>query len=242
MGVDSSAAQPIQSQSPLPGTGDLKEFLSVQFATLRHERVSEFKTEITQIRTGLDALPERVRVLEANGTSTLGQISTPSGSQPPDTEDVIGEVMERQTRASNLILFGMPEPENSSAEIPSAADAEKALSIVRGICPGITRVLKTHRLGKPKGSACRPLCIRLESPEAAKLILKNKHSYKGPCKISEDRTLLQRQTLDQLRAKLRSLHESGELNTTIRYINGVPKIVPTRQNRDSTSKNASGTL
>lgn len=240
--VDSNAAQPIQSQSPLPSMGELMEFLRVEFATLRQEMASKFKTEFTEIRSGLDALSECVRMLEGIGSSTSGQIPSPSGSPPQDTKDVIGEIMDRQARASNLILFGLPEPENPSAEISRAADAEEALTIVRRICPGVTQVQRTHRLGKSKGSASRTLCIRLDSPEAVKQILRNKHRYKGPYKISEDRTQRQRQLLDQLRGKLRSLHEGGELAMTIRYINGVPKIVLTRQNRVPTLKNASGIL
>lgn len=87
--------------------------------------------------------------------------------------------MDRQARASNLIIFGMPEPENPSTEISRAADAEEALSILRGICPVVTQVLRTRRLGKLKGSASRPLCVRLDSPAAVKQILRNKHRYKG---------------------------------------------------------------
>lgn len=79
--------------------------------------------------------------------------------------------------------------------------------------------------------------MSLKSTEVAKGILRNKSRYLGPCKVTDDKTVVQRQALEQLRAKLRELHYQEETNKTIRYIRGVPKIVTGGRSRDSATKN-----
>ncbi|XP_076666388.1 uncharacterized protein LOC143367980 [Andrena cerasifolii] len=76
--------------------------------------------------------------------------------------------------------------------------------------------LKIRRLGKLGEGPPRPLCVWLGSADKAKLILRNKHRYQGPCKISDDRTWGQRQSLEQLRSRLRDLQADGDTTSTIR--------------------------
>lgn len=67
--------------------------------------------------------------------------------------------------------------------------------------------------------------VTLFSKQEAIVILKSKSKYNEPVKILEDRTTKQHDYLSKLRIELKCLVDSGELNYTIRYVNGVPKIV-----------------
>ena len=78
------------------------------------------------------------------------------------------------------------------------------------------------RLGRKNSSKPRPLCITFNSPSIPIKILKNKHKYSGSARISNDSTVKQRAFLNDLRVKLRDMNDQ---NKTIRYVNGIPKIV-----------------
>lgn len=67
--------------------------------------------------------------------------------------------------------------------------------------------------------------VSLSSKQEAIVILKSKNKYNELVKILEDRTTKQHDYLSKLRIELKCLVDSGELNYTIRYINGVTKIV-----------------
>lgn len=75
-------------------------------------------------------------------------------------------------------------------------------------------------------------CIRftqviLSSKQEVLLILKGKSSYSGPMNINQNRMVNQQNYLKHLRAELNSLVNNGKVNKTIKYFNGIPKIVDT---------------
>ena len=65
------------------------------------------------------------------------------------------------------------------------------------------------------------------------MILRNKSRYQGPVKISRDLTLIQRKHFKNLRQQLGILKEAGETDKTIRYFNGVPKIVSVNKKQEA---------
>ena len=83
-----------------------------------------------------------------------------------------------------------------------------------------------EELGGLLGRPLRPLCVMLQSADIVKSVLRNKSSLAGPLIIADDMTPMQRSNLKRLRQQLGELHSNGDADKTIRYVNGVPKIVP----------------
>lgn len=96
--------------------------------------------------------------------------------------------------------------------------------IIRDIKPGIVPA-STRRLDKKCIGHSRPVCVSMDTKKDASLILRNKSRYSGTVKIFQDQTLKQRNQLRDLQSKLKALKGGGENDKTIRYINGVPRIV-----------------
>ena len=226
----------LQSLSSLPTADEIKGIIKDQFRTelaaFRSEVLSVLKTELSDMRSEIKLLSDRVKALEDKPSIPSEQL--PSSS----TDDVINELNDRELRSRNILIFDLPEQNETSLVRARSADAEGALAILREISPLVTQTPTTYRLGKLGSLPCRPLCVRLDSAATVKSILQNKHRYKGPSKISDDKTRQQRETLSQLRTKLRNLHELGETHMTIRYIRGMPKIVSGRPRLNPMQKNS----
>lgn len=70
----------------------------------------------------------------------------------------------------------------------------------------------------------------LDCPNHANTILRNKIKLRdsefSKISIQPDQTLRQRMYMSNLRKSLDQRRENGESNLTIKYFNGIPKIVP----------------
>ena len=209
----------------------IRGIIKEEFALFREEFLAVIRTDLSDMRAEISSLSERVKVLEERSPITSAQTSAPSA------QDILEQLHDREVRAKNIIIFGLPEPQEPTSELAREADAAGAWAILGEFNPLEVRVQVTNRIGKSGNAHIRPLCVRLCSAEDVKIVLSNKHRYKGPFKITENKTKLERETLTQLRAKLRELHEQGESHMTIRYIRGAPRIVPNNHRRDATQKN-----
>ncbi|EZA49827.1 hypothetical protein X777_11808 [Ooceraea biroi] len=145
-------------------------------------------------------------------------------------EDLFAEIAERESRASNIIMFSLDEPEHSDSN--DVSDKDLVNDVLHTILPSLEPSYKVRRLGVKKHGQPRPLCVSFSSKQEAILVLRNKGKYTGPAKIYQDQTPKQRKYLMNLRAHLRELQDAGE-SKTIRYIGGVPKIVNANQPMNS---------
>lgn len=88
--------------------------------------------------------------------------------------------------------------------------------------------LKLRRLGRPTAGRNRPLLIETPSPDIALNILKHKPddaTFESQILFKSDQTQAQQLHLKNLRVELESITKSGDSTKTIKYINGIPKIV-----------------
>ena len=198
----------LQSLSALPSADMIRDIVSdlmdLKLAAFREDFLKGIKEDLGVMRSDIKSLSDRVKAIEEKPAISAEQLPAPS------TDDVIEEWDDRELRSKNIIIFGMPEPRESSIESVRSSDVDAARGVLCEICPLDTQALVVHRLGKPGKTSSRPLCVRLDSAAEVKRILQSKHRYKGPYKISDDKTRQQRGTLSQLRVKLRELHDSGE--------------------------------
>ena len=224
----------LQSLSTLPSADVIRDIVSKlidsKLSVFQDEILSGIRADLAIMKSDITSLSERVKALEDRPAISSDQI-------PKSTDDFIEELKDREIRSKNLIIFGLPEPHESSPELNKSVDLTAVRGILTEICPLNNQDLVTHRLGIQGKTPCRPICARLESAADVKRILQAKHRYKGPYKISDDKTKHQRETILQLREKLRDLHVQGQTQMTIRYIRGVPKIVKGKSPKDSSQKN-----
>nr|CAH7715430.1 unnamed protein product [Callosobruchus chinensis]CAH7724235.1 unnamed protein product [Callosobruchus chinensis]CAH7730910.1 unnamed protein product [Callosobruchus chinensis] len=150
-----------------------------------------------------------------------------------DFEEIIAEISERQKRKNNIMLFNVPEPDQSSAlAVQVASDKNKVVEILDVVIPGSSfAAIKPTRIGTFTVSENRPIKISLESIDTAKNVLRNARKLKSNNNfkniiISADRTKRQMEHYKSVKQKLDNRHNSGDINCRIKYFNDVPKIVP----------------
>lgn len=194
--------------------------LRAEFKVFRDEIREMCMEELRSINAAIISVTSRVERLEAAVTSPS------STSREVCTEDILSEINDRRSRACNILLHGLEE---SAVTAANPDDTSLVISRVRDILltvhPSNYDNVKVCRLGKPTSGICRPLRITLPSPDLVIAVLKATSKYSGPYKFSNDRTIMQREHLRTLRSQLDMRVQSGETNLTIRYVNGVPKIV-----------------
>lgn len=144
--------------------------------------------------------------------------------------DVIEELMDRQVRSNNVILFNLPENENES-------DLENIKNILSNLNENIGN-FTFSRLGKIKSTIPdrpRPVKVRLTEQSDVFTILRSQRNLKNSTQwsnihFSSDKTIKQRDEMANLRKTLQNRRGKGEQNLIIKYVKGIPKIINTTKN------------
>lgn len=191
--------------------------LFCQVCSTREDKLDTLFKLIVELKsdfsTRLDALEKRISAGEFNITDEI-------------KEDIINESLERFKRASNIIVFGVPEntvPDDDrkicSSIIDSVLNREYGPVQIRA-----ERLGKMSDLNKP-----RPIKVYLPNSQIALSILKNKSKLASghlkKYRISDDKTSKQLAYLNGLRERLKDQISSGNNSLTIKYVNGIPSIV-----------------
>lgn len=136
----------------------------------------------------------------------------------PNETLLVEEIMERQNRASNILIFNLTE---------SNQDNTKAEEILSDLIQENVTITEYARIGKKNKKGIRALKIRLPKQSiATKIITAKKDRIKDKnIYISADLTKCQRTHLNKLKEELRTRRENGEDDIVIRYVKGTPKIV-----------------
>lgn len=183
----------------------------------------ESQNDLQQRVDDIAAKVETVTSLNINQPTTISPL--------PDVN--AGEIIERALRASNILIYNLPE----SSERDQVHDSEEACKILNAVDPtSATQIMSCRRLGKvlpvgsvSDGSKPRPLKVVLTGADVARTVMRKKKvlsatDYKN-ISISDDKTPAQIRELKMLREELKRRTASGERNLTIKYDRGVPTIV-----------------
>lgn len=181
-------------------------------------------TKIPSLIETINKLTESVAELQRqinNGNNKSNLNSLPM-------EDVINEINERQSRANNILIFKLNEPESDVASEREEEDEIRAKQIIKLITPEVsTDNMKTVRLGKRCDQKVRALKISLKNRDDALKIIRNKNKLKNSeynVIVSLDQTIMQRNYFKKIKAELDERIQKGE-HLKIKYFNGVPQIV-----------------
>jgi len=215
-GIFVSCSPPTASHNiNTPLLNNIKELLKIEFEDFKKEMRELYLVDLKEIRENLQCLSHRVDQLE-----NLIEGSQPSFPMDRFEEQMMAEMEDRVNRSKNIIFFDLEENNNGVT-----TDVGRARDILNIIVPGGNLPLDVMRLGKRQQGRHRPLRISLPSKQDVIRILRNKSRYSGPVRMVQDQTLKQRAYLKDIQARLKALKDAGVNNKTIRFINGMPKIV-----------------
>ncbi|KAB0790480.1 hypothetical protein PPYR_15126, partial [Photinus pyralis] len=178
------------------------------------------RKEIRDLVEIITELKSEIESLKKRGANTNDEINA---------EEIIQETFERQRRSCNLIIYNIEEYHSEDKETRIESDVETAKEIISQISTVSTTDIHVTRLGRPNNVGNkRPLRIAFKNPSDVIDVLRNKFKlkslYSNSVSISADQTPRQREYLKNLRDQLQVRLANGD-NVTIRYMNGVPKIV-----------------
>lgn len=158
----------------------------------------------------------------------------PSSSNTVSSDDFFRECYERETRKKNVIIFGQPEPDNSSTT--QQVDSESVKEILSYICPNVntSNIVKVVRLGKilspASGVKPRPIKIVLSDNDISSEVLRRspeirQHPQLKHLTITSDKTPRQQIEYKTARQQLLERRQAGETDIKIKFVRGVPAVV-----------------
>lgn len=189
---------------------------------------SSLGNDIDELKALIISLKKEIEVLRVN----VVKVSENSNSGF-DFEEAIQEFNERSKRKSNLVLFGIPEPDNTVVNHERQNhDKNEVQRVIQFISPDLN-ISNTSltRLGKydPTKAYPRPIKISLDSEQLVHKVIKNanklRNSQYNNIKLSFDRTPRQIEYYRSVKSQLTERQSQGESNLKIKYIKGIPSIV-----------------
>nr|CAH7743933.1 unnamed protein product [Callosobruchus chinensis] len=146
-------------------------------------------------------------------------------------EDIVQEVLERQNRRCNVIIFGLKEQSITSKDERLALEKSEVVKVLTHVTESVT-VTNIRRLGKydRNRTSARPVKVSLANAEQVSALirksqtLKNSEAFKH-VSISTDKTPRQMDLYKAVKSELEERKKKGETNIKIKHVNGTPKIV-----------------
>lgn len=188
-----------------------------------------------ECENGLSQVPllvKKVNELEAE-LNNLKKNGTLIPTSLDNQENLITEMIDRQNRMSNVIIFNVKESQMNS-RIERNNDNINTVKDLLGDIKIDTDHIKAFRLGKFDPSKTRPIKVIFSSVEDAKYVLKNKNNIKVPSiRIYGDQTQAQRKYFLYIKQQLQEIIASGDDTKTIRYLNNKPTIVDKKDSKHS---------
>jgi hypothetical protein len=156
-------------------------------------------------------------------------------------EEIIREVVDRQHRQKNLIIYNTPEQPNISSQQRTAENQHFVTDFLSFLEPdAVLPNFTCSRLGKYNATrtTSRPIKLRFDIEDNVVQIFRRMKSrrshllaspkYKN-LKVSSDHTPKQRSLFNKVKSELQARIESGE-DLTLKHLNGIPRIVSVNLN------------
>ncbi|KAJ3653479.1 hypothetical protein Zmor_012728 [Zophobas morio] len=224
----------------------IREAINEQFKQT-HERIERMEEDITTLKLNVSELKnstasENVKKDLANCQQQIIEIKAVLDEKQPQSvqgspilEEVVQEVLERNKRSRNIIIYNVPEQASANNSKDERLENEKTiiseiLNVTHNSTDPSEVIQSFQRLGRYNKARIRPLRVILRNDTDVLNIIrgtKNLQNHGGftNIRISFDRTPRQLEMYQQLRQQLETRTASGETNLKIRYVNGTPRIV-----------------
>lgn len=196
----------------------------IKTSVIKHEGLFEnMSAKLDELSGKINDLGSRTSSLENRVSIIENKLSSVESQNFNSEESVISEVLERQLRSRNLIVFNVPEHVKNSP----TDDTTFVNSLFNSLSIN-TSTMNITRLGKMSD---RPRPLKITLPEATDVfsVLKVKFKLRNFDKFSSirifpDRTVMQRNQLREIKSTLEKRKAAGENNLIIKFLKGVPTI------------------
>lgn len=207
---------------------------------------------LTIIKNTLSSLSAKIEDLQRQNADLVGKVDGLKDSSDRarasqsglDCESMYAEIVERQWRSKNIIIYDIPEDLKQSSQQRFDNDKKAVVSILDAISDlnatdfTVSRFKAGNKVRagstNAKRPAARPIRVQFRNSDVAMEYIRNKNRYKGSARIVPDRTKRQRDHLTSLINQLKDLEAEGDTNKHLKFINGVPRIMdklPSSTNR-----------
>lgn len=194
--------------------------------------VAAIKSDISEIKEQISKLEPRVTKNEANIATLTSKVDSLKDSNVSDPESIITELNDRNQRAKNAIVHGIPESNSKDAKSRILFDKKSFDSVLQSLSLQDIHPTRIIRIGQATANKPRPVKVTFKCVDEAITFFKafdpNLLGDSFPnCAIdvSRDRTPSERSHLQKLRATLETRTKAGETNLVIKYQNGTPSII-----------------
>lgn len=181
------------------------------------DSITALNNKISSLEVELNTLKNEIR---SSDKMTMVSEDKKTMNDTMDEEHLIAEIIDRQNRAKNLIVYNLQE---TLTDTPTDDDMQKFISVINNEAITGNSISNLRRLGKKSHDNIRPLLVSLTSPSDAVTILKT-YKTRDRIYINRDLTVQQRNQAYITRNEFKNRKEKGE-NVKLKYINGMPKIV-----------------
>ncbi|KAK7866688.1 hypothetical protein R5R35_003230 [Gryllus longicercus] len=188
---------------------------------------------IDELKTSNKMLMEEMKELKNSVLGTKDEKAT------FDMEAICAEVIDREKRSKNIIIYNVTENINMGSSQRLTEDKQQVIQILNQITEINPNELIISRIGnvqKNKNETStsrnggppreRPIKVTFPNSEQALFILRNKkNKISNDIRIGSDKTRIQREYFKQLLTRLNAEEEKGNSNLIIKYIDGIPKLI-----------------
>nr|CAI5824821.1 unnamed protein product [Callosobruchus analis] len=198
-----------------------------------HDSIASCEASIQQLQNAQASLSSSITNIESRLVNSMSHAET-SHAVANNSTSTQAEALEILRRSHHVILRDVSEDYN---------DTNVVTDVINHIEPAANAYrLSITRLGTAAASRPRLIRVAFASPVLAKNILRKKnsilsHPTLNSIKISDDKTPMQMQELNNLRDELKRRQTLGERNLTIKYFKGRPTIIQLPIQESNTSKN-----
>ncbi|CAH2088257.1 unnamed protein product [Euphydryas editha] len=201
-------------------SGEIKE-IKASTSGIMKDQVS-IKNCISDLSSKISTHETRLISIESD-LNTYNTTSEPNKLK--QNEEIIHELQERKKRENNIILVGVSEQWNTSTKERIERDEAEVLNTISLITKDIPKPVKIFRIGKYNAEKNRKLKVCFDKREPVVLLLRNKDKLPHNIRIFSDQTPAQQKYFLAIKDELTKRKNNGEDDITIKYINGIPKIV-----------------
>jgi hypothetical protein len=194
------------------------------------------KSDVGDLKAATSNIDKRIEALNTEINSLQNQLKpTTSSHTTLNCEELITEMTERNLRAKNIIVIGIPESISNAAPERLEYDKREVTKIIKAVDEACSEPERTIRLGKHKPGISRPLKVCFQAEITAKKILRNKNAVNlDNIKIYSDQTVSQRIYLKNLKEELNTRIANGESDLLIKYVKDIPRIIKPSEKKGNT--------
>lgn len=187
--------------------------------------------DLDSLKAIIIGLQEEIRTLK----SSLQRPAISSSASLIDLESVVQEVAERERRKCNVIVYGFKEStcKSNAEQIDMDSVETEELLLRTGVKDANVQLTRLGKFDPSNTTRCRPLRIGFSSDSHVASFLRMTGALKEMDRwkqfaFSRDRTVMQRKLYNEVRQELTERLSKGDTNLKIKYKNGIPGIVSSK--------------